>query len=800
MRGGARQAPCANGELPPRADRQDDLPAPVITADYVGESAAAKPTGKKHTVSAKKERFGILKDRASEASSLDALAEVLQETIAAMRLLCGAPTKPLYELLEEIQTRLSNHHEYPCADESRESFSSVVTRAVASPVKALTAQVEAQQRAIQSLTKSVESVKNAPILAAQACGHGSFAKAAAAPPSPTKPKPPPLPNPSDERLLVRFDGQVPPILAMPYPDILATLNKSLARLGLPLLLYTQKQSESGIFIVPHTKNDLKVLTECWKDWGPAILPGGRVVPVATHCFLQVDGVPFAGAGTLEELGREFEERNTHLGPVVGTPTWVNKPPSEAKAAAMAAAGRKPPRAGSLFIRLQSRDMVDKAVAGGRVILAGTVPAVVRLGLTITFPFPPLDALAYRTLPRLVGSPFFPLPNGAAAARTPLMLRVVQSNTWKSRNPLEILMGVYDFDIIGLQEPWEKEAISFDHTGYVLIKPECESRHRVSFYFKEATIPVSSICPRPDLSTSPDLLIVDLVSKGRTIHLINLYNDCVTRAGVGLLSAALKRFSPREEILVIMDSNSHHVLWDSHTLTPTRVEDFDLHDLLIQHPLTLITPPDIPTHLPSGNVIDLGFASPSLPWNIGNVEVSSDLGLGSDHLPITYELDLEAQKTKSRRFNLDTMKVETFLSMLRLELGRPLPEIESQEALDEATDLLCEAPIAGKSPNVSQKVSHVITSPPYTRTLADPRIEALDAILPTVRLGTAPTTGSLKKSAPPNASKNTFALQDTPSRRHRRTPNRIHHENGDVSPAPPVRVRHLSAYAASLYSP
>ncbi|KAJ7440667.1 hypothetical protein B0H11DRAFT_2216941 [Mycena galericulata] len=72
-----------------------------------------------------------------------------------------------------------------------------------------------------------------------------------------------------------------------------------------------------------------------------------------------------------------EERNPQLGRVVGTPTWVNKPPSEARAAAIAASGRKPPRAGSLFIRLEDRGMVDKAVAGKRVILAGMAPAVGR---------------------------------------------------------------------------------------------------------------------------------------------------------------------------------------------------------------------------------------------------------------------------------------------------------------------------------------------------------------------------------------------------------------------------------------
>ncbi|KAJ6483678.1 hypothetical protein DFH09DRAFT_1106742 [Mycena vulgaris] len=142
-------------------------------------------------------------------------------------------------------------------------------------------------------------------------------------------------------------------------------------------MYAQKQSEAGVFIVPKNKDDLRVLVEQWSLWGPTLLPGGRVAPVATHCFLQVDGVPFAGAGTLEDLGREFETRNPPLGLVVRVLTWVNKPPSKVKVVALAAAGRKSPKAKSLFIHLQSHEMVDKAVAGGRVVLASTAPAVGR---------------------------------------------------------------------------------------------------------------------------------------------------------------------------------------------------------------------------------------------------------------------------------------------------------------------------------------------------------------------------------------------------------------------------------------
>ncbi|KAJ7030555.1 hypothetical protein C8F04DRAFT_1263855 [Mycena alexandri] len=48
-----------------------------------------------------------------------------------------------------------------------------------------------------------------------------------------------------------------------------------------------------------------------------------------------------------------------------------------KIASIAGRGHKPPTAGSLFIRLQSREFVDRAVAVGRVILVGMAPTVQR---------------------------------------------------------------------------------------------------------------------------------------------------------------------------------------------------------------------------------------------------------------------------------------------------------------------------------------------------------------------------------------------------------------------------------------
>lgn len=269
-------------------------------------------------------------------------------------------------------------------------------------------------------------------------------------------------------------------------------------------------------------------------------------------------------------------------------------------------------------------------------------------------------------------------------------RIVQINSWKSKYPMETLMGTYGFDIICLQEPWAKERESFEHTGYYLITPSCDGVHRVSIYIREAAIPAANIIPRPDISNSPDILVVDLILRTRKISLINLYNDCETRAGVGLIEGVLDRLPPKSDILALMDSNSHHVQWDSKTTTRKIDADFDLHDVLISRPLTLVSPPDIPTHLPSGNVIDLGWASPSLLWSIRDVKVEKEMGLGSDHLPITYVLDLDFDPVASTQYNPKSMDMDKFLKLLGERMGGTVPEISTQEELDAAMQELAEA--------------------------------------------------------------------------------------------------------------
>ncbi|KAJ7443787.1 hypothetical protein B0H11DRAFT_1931454 [Mycena galericulata] len=118
----------------------------------------------------------------------------------------------------------------------------------------------------------------------------------------------------------------------------------------------------NLFLVPGSKEPVSALEKSWVNWGRKVFPGGRIAPPAIHAHIQLDGIPFAAVGSMDDLKRELQERNPLIGPVLGTPTWVNSPDSEAKIASKIAAGVRPRLAGSVFFRLESREKVDIAVA------------------------------------------------------------------------------------------------------------------------------------------------------------------------------------------------------------------------------------------------------------------------------------------------------------------------------------------------------------------------------------------------------------------------------------------------------
>ncbi|KAJ7879865.1 hypothetical protein B0H13DRAFT_1892029 [Mycena leptocephala] len=181
------------------------------------------PTARSPIATASKEKqsaFLTLKDSALAATSLDDLAAAFRDLVTLIRdHRKSAPTTACLDTLNAFQSRLDAHHEFPREDETADSFSALLTKSVTAPIQILTAQLQAQHQAIQSLTKSVDSTKMAHI----------FSKSGAPTPGPTpllvpKPKPVPITSTPDERILLRCDGLAPPAFSLPYHELVPKLN------------------------------------------------------------------------------------------------------------------------------------------------------------------------------------------------------------------------------------------------------------------------------------------------------------------------------------------------------------------------------------------------------------------------------------------------------------------------------------------------------------------------------------------------------------------------------------------------
>ncbi|KAJ7080674.1 hypothetical protein C8R44DRAFT_862807 [Mycena epipterygia] len=349
------------GLSPPRGDRQVPGPASPVTdaAPAPSQNRSAVRSPSTSAIKEKQAAFLALKDNALAATSLDDLVSSFRELVTLIRdhRKSGTITACL-DALDAVQSRLDAHYEFPREDESAHSFSVLSTESVSVPIQILAGQLQARHQAIQVLSKSMDSVKTA---------HKSYATPVAPSTVPSLPKlkSVPITNAPDERILLRCDGDAPPLFSMPYHELVPKVNTHLAPLGLPKIVPVARRMAGCS------------CAHAWSTWGPGVFLGARIVPPAVYSHIQLDGIPFVAAPELSALVKELEEQYPDLGPVVGEPTWVNKPPSETHASAIIATGGKPRMAGSVFIRLQPHEKVDFAVSLRQLRLAGSAPTVVR---------------------------------------------------------------------------------------------------------------------------------------------------------------------------------------------------------------------------------------------------------------------------------------------------------------------------------------------------------------------------------------------------------------------------------------
>ncbi|KAF8146699.1 hypothetical protein K438DRAFT_1990395 [Mycena galopus ATCC 62051] len=625
-----RVVPNADGASDCASSSSDDAPKP--------SKAKPKAKGKggmKEAMKEKQDASQGIGDSATNANTFDELADAFDNLLKLLRDYRHG-TAASFVSLDAFGKRLCAPHEFPRPGETAESFSAILTKSLVAPIQLMSAQLQAQHKALQSLSASVDSVKKSHATNSYA----SVASASLASPpatSPARPRPVPLTSTPDERLLLRYDGtSPPPLFTAPYHCLVPDANAILAPLGLLKIL------------------EVATLTKAWQQWGPIAFPGTHIVPPATYSHIQVNRIPHAAAPDLNSLAKELMERHPELGQVVGTPVWVNPPPSEAQISATVASGRKPRTAGSVFIHLTSREKVDIAVAAGCLHLAGSAPSP-----TSTSP----NAGAATSLAMSRRDAQLRKRNAAGVGKQRTVKRVAESLQLQAVDLTNHLNATSDgeFGVICVQEPHHNEVLnSHDFPHYAIIYPDTFEKHRVSTYIKLSSVSPANICPRPDLSTSGDIMTSSVTSSADWIPLMKIF--------------------------LVMDSNSHHPHWDLNTKTPLCEEDFELHDLLMSYSLLLLTLPDIPTHI-SGNIIDLRFCSPALFMSI-NATVDSSHCVGSDHLPIHYSLDFEVARFKSMKFNSAKMDLDIFHAALKAKLeGRPVPTISTLEELNLAADFI-----------------------------------------------------------------------------------------------------------------
>ncbi|KAJ7923935.1 hypothetical protein B0H13DRAFT_1864411 [Mycena leptocephala] len=146
--------------------------------------------------------FAQLKERSTAAASFDELVGAFKALVTLMRdYRTSAPTVACFDALDAIHHRLENHHEIPRGTETSDSFGALLTKVVVTPMASISAQLQTHHKAIQALSKVVESGKTS-----QATGH-PCPSAPSTLQSPPKAKPPPLLHPSDERILVRYEAR-----------------------------------------------------------------------------------------------------------------------------------------------------------------------------------------------------------------------------------------------------------------------------------------------------------------------------------------------------------------------------------------------------------------------------------------------------------------------------------------------------------------------------------------------------------------------------------------------------------------
>lgn len=327
------------------------------------------------------------------------------------------------------------------------------------------------------------------------------------------------------------------------------------------------------------------------------------------------------------------------------------------------------------------------------------------------------------------------PNSTTSQHQPLTptIRVLQLNTHRSHHVTTALFNdplTLSFHLLLVQEPptrWQASKPVSDPNWH-MIEPVTndtytpDNNHQTkSVIYVNNTLPSHSFSPILTNSLNIAGVKLALPHPNPPIHFISAYLPPGQAQSMQLLHPILNRIN-RCPVVLGMDSNLHHPIWNLTNYTHTHREAHELLQLTAQYGLLLRSEPGIPTHYSnnrqgSETTIDLQWHSPACyEWaNVCTTDSSLTHSHVSDHaaiitkLTLPYpELNITLQRCRPNWSKADWGAYTDRLTPLLSELQEtPSAALASQQDIDNYAKQLEESITQAKQhavPNLKIKQS------------------------------------------------------------------------------------------------
>jgi len=150
-----------------------------------------------------------------------------------------------------------------------------------------------------------------------------------------------------------------------------------------------------------------------------------------------------------------------------------------------------------------------------------------------------------------------------------------------------------------------------------------------------------VAVRTDILEHPDIIILDISIADFSFLVINLYNDSKNSVIPALMNAKL----PDLPTCITGDFNLHHDMWSAGDSAPSHSgKAEDLVDWMTLNGFTLLNQKGEVTFTrqKQTSVLDLTWLNDKalMDDQFQNWQIREDLDIGSDHLPVRWEVDLD----------------------------------------------------------------------------------------------------------------------------------------------------------------